>query len=125
MGICPVCNARVADDFGLIECENCNAQLIVHVDGRVEYSGGQEASHVAPPEDLGDLPELPENLTPEPESLPDVEENPIHHFASEAVAESQPEEPPPLEPPPIPPADEPQTEEPPAAEPPAEAAAFD
>ncbi len=68
MGNCPVCNGRVADDFGLMECENCGAQLIVHVDGRVEYSGNQEASQVAAP-----IPEpvdqLPENLTPEPEPV--------------------------------------------------------
>lgn len=44
MGSCPVCSSAVADDFGLIECSNCGAQLIVHVDGRVEYSGSQEAS---------------------------------------------------------------------------------
>jgi len=45
-GSCPVCNGRVADDFGLVECPSCGAQLIVHVDGRVEYSGNQESSQV-------------------------------------------------------------------------------
>ena len=71
MGNCPVCNGRVADDFGLMECENCGAQLIVHVDGRVEYSGNQEASQVMPPIPEA-VQELPENLTPEPESVPDL-----------------------------------------------------
>lgn len=39
MAQCPLCLAPVSDDFGLIECAKCNAQLIVHMDGRVEYSG--------------------------------------------------------------------------------------
>lgn len=47
MAACPVCSNEVADDFGLIECGSCGAQLIVHVDGRVEYSGSPETP---PPE---------------------------------------------------------------------------
>lgn len=43
MAQCPLCAAEIAEDFGLIECANCSAQLIVHMDGRVEYSGGQES----------------------------------------------------------------------------------
>lgn len=72
MGSCPVCNGHVADDFGLMECENCGAQLIVHVDGRVEYSGNREVSqsNVAAGA-LSEIPELPENLTPEPAALPE------------------------------------------------------
>lgn len=41
MSQCPLCAAKITEDFGLIECPNCSAQLIVHMDGRVEYSGGQ------------------------------------------------------------------------------------
>lgn len=41
MSNCPVCDAPVKGDFGLTECEQCGAQLLVHVDGRVEYSGNQ------------------------------------------------------------------------------------
>jgi hypothetical protein len=42
VALCPVCGAQVQDDFGLIECPSCSAQLIVHMDGRVEYSGAKE-----------------------------------------------------------------------------------
>ena len=38
---CPLCEVQVPDDFGLIECGGCGAQLLVHIDGRVEYSGAQ------------------------------------------------------------------------------------
>lgn len=48
MGTCPVCSSPVTDDFGLIECGNCGAQLIVHVDGRVEYSGSEEGGTPQP-----------------------------------------------------------------------------
>lgn len=43
MAQCPLCNAKIPDDFGLIECPSCSAQLIVHMDGRVEYSGANES----------------------------------------------------------------------------------
>jgi hypothetical protein len=47
MANCPVCDAPVKGDFGLIECDQCGAQLLIHVDGRVEYSGNQTGmSHV-------------------------------------------------------------------------------
>ena len=36
---CPLCHASIRDDFGLTECAECGAQLIVHMDGRVEYQG--------------------------------------------------------------------------------------
>lgn len=65
MGNCPVCNARVADDFGLVECPSCGAQLIVHVDGRVEYSGNQESSQVE--ERPEEMQQLADHATPEPE----------------------------------------------------------
>ena len=38
MAQCPNCSASVSDDFGLTECESCHAQLIVHMDGQVEFS---------------------------------------------------------------------------------------
>ncbi|MGE0526683.1 MAG: hypothetical protein AB7G93_12355 [Bdellovibrionales bacterium] len=44
MAQCPICHASVGDDFGLVECESCGAQLIVHVDGHVEYSN-PDGSH--------------------------------------------------------------------------------
>ncbi len=51
MATCPLCNAQVSDDFGLIECPSCAAQLLVHMDGRVEYSGGQELVDESEPVD--------------------------------------------------------------------------
>lgn len=95
MGNCPVCNGRVADDFGLMECENCGAQLIVHVDGRVEYSGNQEASQAMIPIPEPVPHELPENLTPEPESVPDLPpEEPVQDEFSddEPVMQATPED---------------------------------
>jgi hypothetical protein len=41
MANCPVCEANVVADFGLVECESCGAQLLVHVDGRLEYQGAE------------------------------------------------------------------------------------
>lgn len=41
MSKCPVCEAPVTADFGLIECEGCGVQLLVHVDGRVEHQGAE------------------------------------------------------------------------------------
>lgn len=39
MAQCPKCSASVTDDFGLTECGSCHAQLLVHIDGSVEFSG--------------------------------------------------------------------------------------
>lgn len=58
MSNCPVCDAPVKGDFGLVECEQCGAQLLVHVDGRVEYSGAQTGLSQA---DDHPLPPIPEN----------------------------------------------------------------
>lgn len=51
MSQCPLCAAKITEDFGLIECPNCSAQLIVHMDGRVEYSGGKEMLEPLPEEE--------------------------------------------------------------------------
>lgn len=52
MSKCPLCNAPVNVDFGLTDCESCGAQLLVHADGRIEYSGAtvQEDTRDLPPE---------------------------------------------------------------------------
>lgn len=39
---CPLCHAPVNDDFGLQECNGCGAQLLVHMDGHVEYKGADQ-----------------------------------------------------------------------------------
>lgn len=36
MAQCPSCLAEVMEDFGSTECENCGAQLLIHMDGRIE-----------------------------------------------------------------------------------------
>ncbi|MBX3020318.1 MAG: hypothetical protein KF799_01470 [Bdellovibrionales bacterium] len=59
MAQCPVCQAEVLADFGLIECESCQAQLIVHVDGTVEHSGNASAEadeRVDVGDDFADMP---------------------------------------------------------------------
>ncbi len=51
MSKCPICHTPVKDDFGLLECPGCQAQLIVHMDGRVEYKGadsGENLQHEEP-----------------------------------------------------------------------------
>lgn len=42
MSQCPVCEAQVIADFGLVECESCGAQLLVQVDGSLEYQGADK-----------------------------------------------------------------------------------
>lgn len=49
MGKCPVCQHSVPDDFGLIECDNCKAQLLVHMDGTVEHASHQAMDPDPPP----------------------------------------------------------------------------
>ena len=50
MAQCPKCSADIVDDFGLTECSACHAQLIVHIDGRVEFSGAGNDEPTAAPE---------------------------------------------------------------------------
>lgn len=47
MAHCPVCNANVDADFGLVECTGCGVQLIVRDDGGVEYQGNQSKPEAA------------------------------------------------------------------------------
>lgn len=49
---CPLCHGSVKDDFGLQECLSCGAQLLVHMDGHVEYKG---ADQLEPVDDENDL----------------------------------------------------------------------
>lgn len=54
MAQCPVCQAAISEDFGLVECASCGAQLLIHVDGTVEHakSGGvSDAVGGEPPAD--------------------------------------------------------------------------
>ncbi|MGE4130946.1 MAG: hypothetical protein AB7F86_04875 [Bdellovibrionales bacterium] len=62
MGQCPICNGQVADDFGLVECPSCGAQLIVHVDGTIEHS----ASPVHNMDELASAPLTAQKDTSEP-----------------------------------------------------------
>ena len=92
--------AQVPDDFGLIECAGCKAPLIVHMDGRVEFSGVQEASEPANEAEF-------DNSEPHPEPIKEA----AFDFGPSGEAEFE------LEPgPPVEPAHEPEPEilEPPA-----------
>jgi hypothetical protein len=95
MAQCPVCHAQIADDFGLTECENCAAQLIVHMDGRVEHSGAQVPQEpvVAEGEELFDDPPaadvLPESQ-PEPMFEAEADPPPEADFGAEEPAEDEP-----------------------------------
>ncbi len=84
MSQCPVCSQTITDDFGLIECENCGAQLIVHIDGSVEFSGeppiqataeNPPPSEESEPFDLAGDSGLPPELDPEPPPDQDLQEN--------------------------------------------------
>lgn len=76
MSQCPLCHSPVKDDFGLQECNSCGAQLLVHMDGHVEYKGADEVlavdevhatvARIQPPP--SEVPE--ENLDDEPPALP-------------------------------------------------------
>jgi hypothetical protein len=77
MAQCPKCFAPITDDFGLTECSACGAQLIVHIDGNVEFSGaGSDGSVPDAPlaeyaEDIG----ADESFTDEPvDSAPAYDE---------------------------------------------------
>lgn len=87
MAQCPVCNADISDDFGLIECPSCSAQLIVHVDGRVEASSGEPES-VSPPLESPMIGEELESI-PEGEFEPEMEPIAVDaEIAAEPAAEA-------------------------------------
>lgn len=92
MGKCPVCQHPVRDDFGLTECENCKAQLLVHIDGTVEHASNQVAEPepapaVFPPQQ----PEVEALAEPPPEASED--ETPSENSLEvEAVANFNPTE---------------------------------
>ena len=89
MGACPVCNHPVPDDFGLISCESCGAQLIVHVDGRVEHSTGEpEPEPLEPGEQPSDF--APQAVFPPQEmEFSSENEEPVSDFAPEEQGEEE------------------------------------
>lgn len=101
MAQCPVCSGDIADDFGLIECTHCSAQLIVHVDGRVEHSGApadEPPPLVGAQNESGD-PEFNEEADfgssyneppPQPEPEPEPEPEQEYQSESEDAYESEP-----------------------------------
>jgi hypothetical protein len=100
MASCPVCNSDIPDDFGLIECPSCSAQLLVHMDGRVEYSDGSDApaplSEVTENPGIVEMPPAEESgggfefggsdveLPSEPASEEPFESSPVDHEEPEA-----------------------------------------
>ncbi len=100
MSNCPVCGAAVTEDFGLVECAKCQAQLIVHIDGRVEVQGEDTPPLEAMPEQVypprqNEFQESAEADTPlaEPEPEPELEGVSVD-FSNEA---EPPPPPPPVE----------------------------
>jgi hypothetical protein len=79
----------VADDFGLLECSGCKAQLIVHVDGTVEYSGSPESK----PKERTSVPQAEPQQVFE-DSRPEFEADSVGSFEGEIedVAEIVPEQ---------------------------------
>jgi hypothetical protein len=49
---CPLCHAPVKDDFGLQECLSCGAQLLIHMDGHVEYKGADRVEAIDEEDDI-------------------------------------------------------------------------
>lgn len=84
MSNCPVCNTPVSADFGLAQCEQCGAHLIVHADGHVEYSGSQADEEVEPSPAF----ELAEQPSPPEESAGLAD--PVEDMAQEAESETAP-----------------------------------
>lgn len=99
------------DEFGLIECTQCGAQLLVHMDGRVEHSGAQVLEGDPPVqneqdsgsssesqememagEDLGEFEATSSTSHVELNSAEDLDAAPAPAFEDELFAE----EPPPL-----------------------------
>lgn len=96
MSNCPVCNTPVSADFGLAQCEQCGAHLIVHADGHVEYSGSQADEEVEPSpistEESAGLPDPVEDMVQEAEpeeATPPPSEDLFH----EDMASAEPEAP--------------------------------
>lgn len=103
---CPICNAEIKDDFGLVECGECGAPLIVHVDGRVEHSVSQSAGDVTPEpevnvnpvfnsdldEDLPQEEEMMEEAPSEPSAMSDFAEPDGDFTAQLTMGDAEPEE---------------------------------
>ena len=68
---CPLCHAPVKDDFGLQECPSCGAQLLVHMDGHVEYKGADQVE-----ETVARSASEPDNSFHGPEPVYDFDEAP-------------------------------------------------
>ena len=87
MAQCPNCSASITDDFGLTECANCHAQLLVHIDGQVEFSGSADAQPVAE-EPAYEEPAYEEPTFEEPAYEEPAYEEPV--YAEAPVEESAP-----------------------------------
>lgn len=90
MAQCPVCSSEIPDDFGLIECGHCGAQLIVHVDGTVEHSGGEASAEPMSSPDGSEEDQPRFEVQPESEAIEPFE---FDHAASEFGPEQAPSAP--------------------------------
>ena len=69
MALCPSCQNELPDDFGLIECGNCKAPLIIQMDGAV-----QSVESTPQPTDTEDI-------------EPNTQMNPNYSFGAEQAAQ--------------------------------------
>lgn len=83
---CPLCHAPVKDDFGLQECMSCGAQLLVHMDGHVEYKGADQVEVIDEENELKTVARAPEE-----QSFPSLPE-PLYEMNEEPPPAPQPEQ---------------------------------
>ncbi len=99
MATCPLCENTLDGDFGLVECSGCGAQLMIHVDGNVEFQGDDapavEASikpgltTVFPPQNFEESDEPPP--PPEVAAIDEPSQLEVDSDPEETVPEPEPE----------------------------------
>jgi hypothetical protein len=98
MSQCPVCGAEITEDFGIVECSGCQAQLIIHLDGRIEHAGSKSGEVTSEDEAIVIHQEILPEETPETFEFPQEEEEaaefmePIREFDAADFSEEIPEE---------------------------------
>lgn len=75
---CPICGAEITEDFGIVECHSCQAQLVIHIDGRVEHAGAVDSTtdekvmvedeDSSSPEEAPAFFDAPQEFDPEPDA---------------------------------------------------------
>lgn len=110
MPSCPFCQTEIPDDFGLIDCPNCQAALFVDMDGSVQASApavretNRSLEPEAPDEEFGATfaaQLVEESLEQEEaahfEETDELKESPVEFSSFEEMAGEEPPSPPPEE----------------------------